>query len=204
MATGSDLIDMVGHLAIGKIPTTTTRPTIAQIIIWLNQGQNELAKILPENLIYPLVITYTPSTAAAAVKTALPTSPNVLRPIAAYDNTNNKPLKFITHAQRAEILAGYDTYFSTSSYVYTLGNDGTNDVYYYYPSTNPINKTFIHVVEPTDIADNTTEWDLPDVLEGLVVDYGVIKHKMQDEETEQQLALLKSWYDKVSIFAQGK
>jgi len=198
MANFNALIDNVGHKAVGAVLSTSTLPTRVQALVWLNDAQKILARELHPLLIPSLVKEHSASTGAAAIKTAVPS--NMIRPISCFCNSNastQKPLKLISYQEYAEIKAGTHSYLATTSYVYTMGYDGSNVVFYYYPSSDPDEKTWVYVAAPTTMTDAATECDFPDEVEDLLVDYGIAQHKLQDEEIEIYNTMMKAFYGRI-------
>ena len=196
--TGATLTTMADQKILGTASSTSTQPTETAIVQWLNDAQYEIIRRIDPFLIPMLIQEYTPTTASAAVKTALPT--NFFKLLSAYDTSSGatRPLKLIDMFTMATIKSGVLTNYTTTDYLVSLGNDGTNDVFFYYPSTDPAKKTFIIIIKPTTITTTGTETvSLADDLCPLLVDYAVIQSKMQAEELEQYMNYMNWWYKRV-------
>lgn len=137
------------------------------------------------------------------IKTGLPS--NHFKPMRAFDNSDGEPLKLIGYPEYVEIKSGANSYLTTSSYVYTLGNDNDTDSIYYYPASDPSSKTFIYIKYPTAIANPGTSseiFSLSDELIPYVVDYAVAQAYLQDDETQIYQTMLAAWYERIKIINQ--
>ena len=191
--TLQSLLNNVGaklHVTLG----TTTVPTQDQVTQWLNDAQVEIARIknVPE-----LVISYTPPASTVATSVAAPD--NLLRIVDAYDNFDNKKMYPITYDIYTRIKAGSDSYYTTSTYCYLIGNNGTSRVIYYYPESDPGEKTFLYLKKPDDLVNLTDVISISDDYAPFLVDYAVIQGRVQTEDYEKVYMLLADWYKKLGV-----
>lgn len=141
------------------------------------------------------VDTVTITAQATTIKTALPS--DYFKQHKAYDSTDGEPLKLIGYDEFVEIKSGANSYLSTSSYVFTVGNDGATNCFFYYVASDPSAKTFVYIKKPTTLANSTEVFSLADEFIPVVVDYAVMQHQLQDEEIQTQQAMLKNWTDRI-------
>lgn len=192
MATNfDDLINAAGSKILGnETLSTTTFPKRATVLSWLNDAQLELCRLLDPTLVQTLVV---PPVALSGTAGNADLPADYFKFIAAYDDTNDRPLTFVNQNTWSLVISGSFSYLQSNCTVF-------GDDLYYVPSATAataVKLTYIKV--PTVITDAASPMSLPDEFAALLSDYALIQSRAPEDELQQYNTYLGAWYARIRM-----
>jgi hypothetical protein len=194
MATLAVLEDQVrSKLGLGS---SDTPPTDAEINQWVIDGQNELVGLLPDDALIPL-IEFVQSGGGDSV-IAMPT--DSYRIISVRFKESGGSLEYaqkVSPSVLDQIKDGNNSMYSSSGKYWAI-KDGAIEL-----SQSVVSESNAEEVQYIKIPQTTTssECDLPEWLQPLVVDYAAAQAKRQVEEYGDAQAIMAEFYNKLGAYS---
>ncbi len=203
MATRLTLQGMVGY-RLGITLSATTTPNTTDVNAWLQEGQLDVGRRIDPTLAPVLVDneTITPSGTTHTISSL--TKPFVRLLAFVYKQSTSGSFRIAQIVSSNEFMTR--VYTANSLFVPTNDNplccvhEATIE---WSPTTGTSPSAYVvYVHEPTTFSVDGTECDLPTWLEDLVVDYALIKAKIQDEQFDQAQLLWRDYLTTIAILNQ--
>ncbi len=192
MATNfDDLINLAGNKILGnETLSTTTFPKRATVLDWLNHAQWELCRLLDPTLVQSLVV---PPVALSGTSGNADLPADYLKFIAAYDDTNNRPLTFVNQNLWSLVISGSFSYLQSNCTVMNT------DLWYVPVATASTAVKLTYIKVPTVMTDAASPMSLPDEFAALLSDYPLIQSRAPEDELQQYQAYMGAWYQRIRM-----
>ncbi len=192
MATNfDDLINLAGNKILGnETLSTTTFPKRVTVLGWLNHAQWELCRLLDPTLIQSLVV---PPVALDGTAGNANLPADYLKFIAAFDDTNNRPLTFVNQNTWSLVISGSFSYLQSNCTVFG------DDLYYVPVATTATAVKLTYIKVPTVMTDAASPMSLADEFVALLTDYALIQSRAPEDELQQYQAYQGAWYARIRM-----
>lgn len=193
----SDVIDKVAG-KLDAIVDTSTTPSKAQVINWLNDGLMLITKTLPDHRLSWLLDRISPTVQTAYTIDNL----DIMRvtSVVRYGRRCRK-----VDSDELNWISGSAPYSSTEiDPTYAVSGVGGMVTLRFWPESMAAT-TVEYIHRPAQYSlegwDPLGRYTPPPEAEDIIVDYAVIQGKIQDEELEQAMALWNQWKERYQIEA---
>ncbi len=192
MATNfDDLINLAGNKILGnEALTATTFPKRFTVLSWLNDAQLELTRLLDPTLVQTLVV---PPVALNGTAGNANLPADYFKFIAAYDDTNNRPLTFVNQNTWSLVISGSFSYLQSNCTIFG------DDLYYVPAATTAANVKLTYIKPPTVMTDAASAMSLADEFISLLTDYALIQSRAPEDELQQYQAYQGAWYQRIRM-----
>jgi len=178
MATQADYRTRVGYI-LGYNIGTSSSPTSTEVDQWIIDGANLIKKYAaPENLDRLLESTSIAMGGSGVYTGSLPS--DFLRDVYVYDSSND-PLDKVTPHEVGYLVRSNNTYHNSTKVYAIIGSAIASGQY------GSLILTYLSYDEAGDIA------NIPIEYEELLVDYGVLQARRQEDNFQQYLPLFQKW-----------
>jgi hypothetical protein len=187
---------------LGVDINTSSTPSQTQVLQWLNEGLEQIKRLLPPEYFPNSMTSSSIATTAGNVMT-VPSDYVKLIMATCISGSTNYPVKFVNPVEYLDITTGRNSYRSPSE-SYPVGSMYNGSFRFAADTSNTAKKwELFYIKESAAITSSNQSVSENPVIDSLIVEYAALQYKYSDEELEAFNVKIQEYFAKVQDINQN-